>query len=408
MATIKAPSAREVAHVAFDEAILAKLRADLPAVADATIAAVVEEVAQYADDPTGSIAIKLTYAVQQALRGFLRLAARPRGTDPGTPMAPTLEAAYALGRGEARSGRNIDALLSAYRIGARAAWREWSASCVAAGMPSATLAVFAELVFAYIDELSAASVAGHSDELANTGRVRERHLEQLGQSLLGGATADELAADAQRAEWDPPETLTAVVLPSSHARTVVASLDPRCVRLDGALVGLARSGDAEMTILLVPDISTRKRTALLQSVRGLQAYVGPARDWMQVRESYLRARRALDLDLLTATNLEVIDTDRHLPSLILQADPAALDDLRTLVLAPIMERPNASADRLTQTLRLWLLHHGRRDEIAAALHVHPQTVRYRVGQLRELYGDRLVDPEFVLALTLALAIPPIK
>jgi len=35
--------------------------------------------------------------------------------------------------------------------------------------------------------------------------------------------------------------------------------------------------------------------------------------------------------------------------------------------------------------------------------IHAQTVRYRVGQLREIYGDRLEDPAFVLDATLALA-----
>ena len=48
-------------------------------------------------------------------------------------------------------------------------------------------------------------------------------------------------------------------------------------------------------------------------------------------------------------------------------------------------------------------HQGRRDDIAAALFVHPQTVRYRMGQLRDLYGDTLEDPDTVLALTIALA-----
>ena len=42
---------------------------------------------------------------------------------------------------------------------------------------------------------------------------------------------------------------------------------------------------------------------------------------------------------------------------------------------------------LVETLRAWLLHHGRRDRVAAELFVHPQTVRYRMTQLRELYGD---------------------
>ena len=35
--------------------------------------------------------------------------------------------------------------------------------------------------------------------------------------------------------------------------------------------------------------------------------------------------------------------------------------------------------------------------------VHAQTVRYRVGQLRKVYGDRLEDSAFVLDATLALA-----
>jgi DNA-binding PucR family transcriptional regulator len=52
-----------------------------------------------------------------------------------------------------------------------------------------------------------------------------------------------------------------------------------------------------------------------------------------------------------------------------------------------------------------LLHHGRRDQVAADLFVHPQTVRYRMNQLRELYGDRLEDPAAVLELTIALGVP---
>ena len=35
--------------------------------------------------------------------------------------------------------------------------------------------------------------------------------------------------------------------------------------------------------------------------------------------------------------------------------------------------------------------------------MHPQTVRYRMTRLRELYGDRLRDPDWLLLLTVALA-----
>ena len=43
-----------------------------------------------------------------------------------------------------------------------------------------------------------------------------------------------------------------------------------------------------------------------------------------------------------------------------------------------------------------------RAAVAAELDVHPQTVRYRVKQLRELFGERLEDPEARFELSLAL------
>jgi len=56
-------------------------------------------------------------------------------------------------------------------------------------------------------------------------------------------------------------------------------------------------------------------------------------------------------------------------------------------------------------LRSWLLHQGRRDAVAAELHVHPQTVRYRMAQVREAYGDRLTDPDVVRDLVIGLSTP---
>jgi len=45
-----------------------------------------------------------------------------------------------------------------------------------------------------------------------------------------------------------------------------------------------------------------------------------------------------------------------------------------------------------------------RDVVAAELGVHPQTVRYRLRQLRELFGTRLEDPEARFELSLALRV----
>ncbi len=363
------------------------LRSALPSVSELTVAAVMGEVPGYGDSLSNDLGVNIQNAVRMALGGFLDLAVQPSTADPGSPLGPALDAAYALGRGEARSGRTMDALLSAYRIGARVAWREMAAISLATGLPPQSLADFAELVFAYIDELSGASVAGHSDELATSGRVRERYLELLARALVDGADPDVLVAAAERAGWTPPATLVCVLIPATGFERVPAGLPAATLVLETG---------GENTVLLVPGTD---RARLVSTFGARPASVGPARPWQQVQASYLRARRTAELGLPGT-----VDSDQHLAALVLTADPESLADLRAQALAPLADlRPDA-ATKLEQTLRSWLLHHGRREEIAADLFVHPQTVRYRMGQLRELYGDQLTDPAAVLRLTVALGL----
>jgi DNA-binding PucR family transcriptional regulator len=137
---------------------------------------------------------------------------------------------------------------------------------------------------------------------------------------------------------------------------------------------------------------------------GRHAVVGPPRPWADARSSCDRAARAATLARPSRTGAPV-DTERHLADLVLTADPEALADLRDRVLAPLADLPPATQDRLAETLLSWLLHQGRRDAVAAELHVHAQTVRYRMGQVRELFGDRLGDPTVVRELVIALSVP---
>jgi hypothetical protein len=367
-----------------------EMRSRLPQVAEQTVTAIIDEVPSYAGALTGPMGENIRTAVQLALGGFISLASRSRGADPRTPAAPAVEGAYQLGRGEARSGRTVDALLAAYRIGARVSWREMSATAVRNQVDADTLASFAELVFAYIDELSAASVAGHTDELATTGRVRQRLLERITHHLLERAPRETVQAAAERAGWTPPQTLTAVLVPESQVRPLMGSLAPQTLQAAEDLPGLE-----DHVLLLVPDAEGHRRTPLIRLLRDRGAIAGPPRPWLEARSSVDRALRALQLGLR-------LDTEVHLAQLVLTADEEALADLRARALAPLADVRPATAEKLSDTLRSWLLHHGRRDEIAAELFVHPQTVRYRMGQLRELFGDRLEDPATVLELTLAL------
>ena len=120
-------------NLALPREATAQIRVALPQVATAVVTAIVAEVPSYESALSDSMGETIRNAVQLALGGFLSLATDSDESDPRTPTAPAVRGAYQLGRGEARSGRTTDALLSAFRIGARVSWREMAAIGVSAG-----------------------------------------------------------------------------------------------------------------------------------------------------------------------------------------------------------------------------------------------------------------------------------
>ena len=384
------------APLRFTARTVAAMRTALPEVADAVVQAVVAEVPSYSRAFAGPMGDTIRQAVGMALDGFLDEVDPARSGEQDIAEI-VRQGAYNLGRGEARSGRSMDALLSAYRVGARVAWHELAQPAVASGMSAERVMLFAERVFAYIDDLSAVSVAGHSDELETTGRVRQRLLERLAGLLIEGAAPDVLLAAARRAEWEPPETLTAVLLPTARLRAVTTALGAaggRALVLAGDLPGLADSGN--LAALLVPDTS---RGVLRRLLREDRAIIGPTVEWLRAGESFRRTVRARQI---LGRRRATLDTEEHLAELVRRADESALADLRERVLAPLAGQRPATRAKLEETLRAWLLCQGRREAVAEALFIHPQTVRYRMGQLRELFGDKLTDPASVCDLVVAL------
>ena len=150
------------------------LRPVLADVADEVIDAV-RDVPAYARPLEGPFGDGLRAGVQEALRHFLA------EIEAGGPV-PRSDVYVTLGRGEMRAGRSLDSLLSAYRLGARVAWRRFAAAGVEAGLEPETLYLLAESIFAYIDALSAESAEGHALEqsaAASEAELRRRRLVRL-------------------------------------------------------------------------------------------------------------------------------------------------------------------------------------------------------------------------------------
>ncbi|MGW7054167.1 PucR family transcriptional regulator [Streptomyces sp. NPDC054887] len=75
--------------------------------------------------------------------------------------------------------------------------------------------------------------------------------------------------------------------------------------------------------------------------------------------------------------------------------------LATTLLRPLASFTPRRRELFEQTLLAWLKW-GAAPEVAKALQVHPQTVRYRMRQIEKVFGNALRDPDTRFAMELAL------
>ena len=382
----------------------AVLRPVLPSLADEIIAAIAREVPDYARAMEGEFGQVVRVAIEKALGRFVDLIEDPSNDDRRG------RATYVdLGRGEMRAGRSLDALLSAYRLGSRLAWRRFVEAGVAGGLDPGAIYALGEGIFAYIDELSAESAEGYAEEQSAAAGERQRLRRRLVRLLAQDPPASEesVLAAAAAAAWPLPRNVAALVTgePPSKEAAAEAEADALAARLARRIGEEAiGAGIERLALVLVPDAGAPARAGRLRAaVDGRPAALGPAVPLALAGHSVRRATATHAL--LAAGRLGDRDfarAEEHLPALVIAADPTLGAELAQQRLAPLATLAEGPRARLTETLRAWLDRPGQVQAVAAELGVHPQTVRYRVKQLRELFGERLEDPEARFELGLAL------
>ncbi len=369
------------------------LRPELPALADEIVAELSRGVPDYARPLEGPFGQALRTGVEEALGRFTSFVENPHA-DPDAAR----EVYVNLGRGEMRAGRSLDALLAAYRLGARVAWRRLAAAGERAGLSPRTLYTLAEAIFAYIDELSADSIEGYAREQAAAAGALQRRRQRLAALLVqepppAPATVE---ASASNAGWRLPRTLSILVVEADESSE---GTDRLALRF-GPEALVAHLTPLNVAFIPVP----LQRNELERAVRHGRAALGPEVPWQQAAVSFARAREVLRL--AEAGGIDGDDSllvaESHKLALLLGADRRLARDVADSALAPLTAETELSRERLGSTLDAWLRHRGRTEAVAKALHVHPQTVRYRLAKLRELFGSRLEDPDARFELELAL------
>src|SRR5918911_1087555 len=200
--------------------LAAALRPALPELTDAIIAAIGAEVPAYARPLEGPFGRALRVGVRTALARFVD------GIEDPTSEDAEARALYVeLGQAEFRGGRSLDALLSAYRIGARLAWERFVAAGEAAGHEPATLYRLASAIFSYIDRISADSVEGYAREQAAAEGQRQRRRRALARLLArDDISAEEVHDLARAAGWQRPAAVAALVAGGPDADRLASRL----------------------------------------------------------------------------------------------------------------------------------------------------------------------------------------
>ena len=251
------------------------LRSGLSGVVEEVIAAVRAEVPEYDQPLEGEFGMLISQGVTVALEQFVGLLGRDEDM-------PDLVTSTRLGRAEHWAGRTLDALQSAYRVGARVAWRAMAQVGAAEGVESTTMYRLAEAIFAYIDRLAAASVAGFAEaEAMHVGALQARRHALL--ELLASATPPDRAEVDRRAE-------AAGLSPAPRrSRRSLSVADPAQLArgMPSGSIGAALD---PVGVVLIPDPDGPGRPARVRAaLRDRRAVLGPTVAWEDAVQSVRRA-----------------------------------------------------------------------------------------------------------------------
>lgn len=304
-----------------------------------------------------------------------------------------------IGRQQLRAGNDLTRLLTAFQLGARQAWRQVSTTALQMDLAPEVLASLADSVFVFVNELSFSAARGYLQAQLDDARLRERNREELVRLLLSERASQEaVRAAARRADWPLPDRAAVVLVDPGDdtARRLVDGLGGNCLAVR----------QADVYGAIVPNVHTTSgRTNLARQLRGAGAVVGYVVPLDRLPRSAEVARVVEDLRRQGMVTGDPVFAEEHLDTIIVWRDPALTEALRRGVLAPFADLPETVRERLVDTLTSWLRHQGDRHAMAAELSIHPQTVRYRMAQVRELLGDALDSPRERARLFLALSWP---
>jgi hypothetical protein len=353
----------------------------LEEVTDQVVACFRAEIPVYATVPDPDLRPGVRSNIERALEALRR------GWE---PSSEEIVAARALGEHRAQQGLPLDAMLQAHRIGVREAVALVRLEGEQREIPAETVLELATRAWAWADAVMLAAASGHRErELDLVGQEQQQRAHLLRGLLHGGLEDAGLQVGA------------AAYGIALHDRYVPVLAEGPIGALHRLERGLGEAGEAADATVLVGHLDG-----------GLAGIVGPPSGGAAPRDVVDRATALAGADVTIAVGLaaapaelgpaylltrQTLEAARalgrsgvaELRDFALHAGVLAEREISELLerrhLAPLDAEGEFGVEMLG-TLDSWYAHGMRTEETAAALFVHPNTLRHRLRRVEDLTG----------------------
>ncbi|MEV2271678.1 PucR family transcriptional regulator [Nonomuraea africana] len=355
----------------------------------------VAEIPFYRELPEEELAGDIVQITELNLRLVVRLL-RDRRAPTAAELAPLRASAVR----RAQEGVPLEAMLAAYHLGAGRVWDHVLAGAAPEDLADALAA--GRLMLGYTEAVTAAVCAAYQHERESLVRQEQHARHAAISALLGGepqaATGIRLAARYL--------VLAVTLGPHPGERSAAIAARRRLHRLRDAAQRFSAEPvlsllDPTGGLILVPDLAWGSAGALVAAIGEAAGAEVRAAGEVAPPEGVAAAAR------LTQEVLDVVHLFHHPPGLYRLADvlleyqltrpSEAMSGLARL-LDPLTDNPD-----LLQTLTVYLETGLDRRRTAERLHVHPNTVDYRLRRAVALTGLDPVDPAHLQSIGAALA-----
>lgn len=309
----------------------------------------------------------------------------------GAPTCGTelMDRYRALGRAHARASLSLDSMRAAHHIASQETWD--ALRDAGRKLSSDALLDLTSGLSEFHTLLLEETIAGYRE--MNTPQAQARLARaELTRSLISGGPERLVHRCAERCGWTLPPRVV----------VIIATHQSENVQLDATVI--VGTFGQQIVAVAPEEIADGVAQSLLGATDGFLAT-----SWaVKISDTHRAVRWArqtlqlIDDGVIDRPTTRTVRCEDHCTVLSLHADPALRRATDEALLEPLADLSPKQRLALGETLCVWLQLRTSARCLADYLHVHPRTVRLRLQRIREIFGERLDDPEHISSLLIAL------